>query len=212
MCIQYNTICICYCTSGGIITNLFHTWSYTVYTLRMLRSNVSKAMWQPKWSKATMSVKICVINFQKRRLSLAFFEEKTSLFGARMMNNLVLYWKRHWKICPSKGPQCTIKHQRATQCTVLNIKGIYMHSVHSSRVIALAVPLKWKIRYVMIHVLYMCIIHISYTDFVTLLLSSIVYYLFNAHVQYYKYLGMVFSKMAANLKNFKCLYLFSLTV
>ena len=67
-----------------------------------------------------------------------------------------------------------------------------MHSVHSSRVTALAVPLKWKIRYVMIHVLYMriIVIHISYTDFVTLLLSSIVYYLFNAHVQYYKYLGM----------------------
>ena len=81
-----------------------------------------------------------------------------------------------------------------------------MHSVHSSRVTALAVPLKWKIRYVMIHVLYMriIVIHISYTDFVTLLLSSIVYYLFNAHVQYYKYLGMkVFSKNGSQFKKFQ---------
>ena len=86
-----------------------------------------------------MSVKICVINLQKIRLSLAFFLKKMqSLYGDEDDGSVSKQALQCWKICPSKGTRCTVSHQRAMQCTV-------SIAVHCIQFIVLAVPLKYSL-------------------------------------------------------------------
>ena len=67
-------------------------WSYTIYTLRMLRSNMG--VWTKIEDSNHVGEDLCNQPLKKIRLSLAFFEENAESFSL---------WRWRWWFCIKRG-------------------------------------------------------------------------------------------------------------